>query len=465
MTVNVPDDFDPMQFDAQITTWIREKPGYDELQRRIKERWPTVPADLINLTLTTMQRRVALESPPPIQLDRELYRIHYKRVKRLKQLEKVLDAGDAPVSMHTLYRGLLRDHETICLKMKASRRQDRLDQLKQEQSTPKNNQPGDPTGWNEYLRQFTKLKVEKDDEEEEHDEPSAPSQRPIPGSFRSMCWLIGFIVATLLAGCVSCAASPILPVNAIPSPLEIRYDTEVSTEEVMPSISSPRKRRKPAPVPSAARQTKPAKAVADHMIFSNISWQQYEQLVDIFSEQHVDLTYDDGRMEMRMPLPEHERAAEIINYIIAFLAHFLDIKFDALGSTTFRSSKLHQGLEPDKCFYLHNLDTIRSKKRLDLAIDPPPDLAIEIEVSSSLIPRIPIYASLGIPELWRYDGEKLTIETLHSAGHYTAAKRSSAFPGITATKLMEWIELGKTQGHSPMLHAVEQWCKTKSKAK
>lgn len=198
MNVNVPDDFDQIQFDAQITAWIREKPGYDELMKRIRERWPTVPAELVNLTVSMMQRRVALEMPPPIQLDRELYRIHYKRVKRLKQLEKVLDAGEAPVSMHTLYRGLLRDHESICLKMKASRRQDRLDQLKQEQSAPKNIQPGDPTGWNEYLRQFTKLKVEKDDEEEE-DEPT-PTQRPSPGSFRSMCWLIGFIVAGCLLG-------------------------------------------------------------------------------------------------------------------------------------------------------------------------------------------------------------------------------------------------------------------------
>lgn len=229
------------------------------------------------------------------------------------------------------------------------------------------------------------------------------------------------------------------------------------------TLESPKPRRLPAP--TAARHTRAVDQPADRLLLTNISWEQYEQLVDIFAEQHVNLTYDDGLMEMRMPLPEHERAAEIINYLIAFLAHYLDIKIDSLGSTTFRSSKSHQGLEPDKCYYLTHLDLIRSKKRLDLANDPPPDLAIEVEVTASLIPRIAIYADLGIPELWRYDGKSLTIEMLQSHGKYSIAKRSKAFPSLTAAKLMEWIKLGETEGHSPMLHAIEAWCKTKAARK
>lgn len=210
--------------------------------------------------------------------------------------------------------------------------------------------------------------------------------------------------------------------------------------------------------PSAARVQKAAKPSAERMLLNNISWQQYETMLKLFAEQRLFMTYDNGQLELRMPLREHERAAELINYIIAFFAHYCKIRMESLGSTTFRASHLEKGLEPDKCYYINNIEVMLSKKSLDLSIDPPPDLAIEIEITASLIPRLPIYRQLGIPELWRYDGKSLTIDLL-KAGEYSLSKESRAFPKLTAKQLLKWIKLGEAKGYSAMLQAVEVWCR------
>ena len=215
---------------------------------------------------------------------------------------------------------------------------------------------------------------------------------------------------------------------------------------------------KPQRAPSTARVKKAPALSSERMLLNNISWKQYEQMVDLFAENRLFMTYDDGQLELRRPLREHERASEFLNYIIAFMAHYLKIRMESLGSTTFKSSHAEKGLEPDKCFYINNIDLMLSKKKLDLSVDPPPDLAIEIEITSSLIPRIPIYLQLGIPELWRYDGEALTIEILRD-GKYVTSKQSPAFPKLTSALLLKWMKLGESKGYSPMLHAVEAWCR------
>jgi len=215
---------------------------------------------------------------------------------------------------------------------------------------------------------------------------------------------------------------------------------------------------KPQRAPSTARVKKTPVLSSERMLLNNISWQQYEQMVDLFAENRLFMTYDDGQLELRMPLREHERASELLSAIINFFSYFLGIRIEPLGSTTFRSAQVEKGLEPDKCFYIKNIDLMLSKKRLDLSVDPPPDLAIEIEITTSLIPRIPIYLQLGIPELWRYDGRSLSIELLQN-GQYAPAKQSLAFPTLNSKLLLKWIKRGESKGCSSMLIAVEAWCR------
>jgi Uma2 family endonuclease len=449
--------------------WVKQRLTYPVIVEQAGAKWPGMAEAYVQASYRLVHRLCQLEQPPPIVLQRELYLVHRKRARQIHQVGAILKAGDAPVSMHTLYRGLLRDHEASCFKMLANDRQADQDRLRQQNAEQA--KAAAPRTVNQSVGDALKNRAapeEEDDDDDDDDdddgfddeEPVNPTpQRGKPAKgFRMFGWLIGFIGSMALVGAASASGYWFPEQMTFSSITKTEYDKDVSTSLTMSLAIEP---PKPKRVPTAARQTKAVAKPAERMLLSNISWEQYGQLIDIFAEQHVYLTYDDGLMEMRMPLPENERAAEIINYLIAFLAHFLDIKIDALGSTTIRSSKVHKGLEPDKCFYLTNLELIRSKKRLDMAKDPPPDLAIEIEVTASLIPRIPIYADLGIPELWRYDGKKLTIEMLQSTGSYSVAKRSKAFPNISAIKLMEWISRGETLGHSSMLHAVEAWCKSK----
>jgi Uma2 family endonuclease len=219
-----------------------------------------------------------------------------------------------------------------------------------------------------------------------------------------------------------------------------------------------RKPPRPARAPSAARVRKPAAVAADRMVLHNVSWQQYEQMTELFAENRVFMTYADGQLEIRMPSREHERAAQLLDYIIAFVAMHLEIRMEPLGSTTFKASGVEKGLEPDKCFYLTNIAQMLEKEKLDLSIDPPPDLAVEIEITRSLVPRLPIYQQLRIPELWRYDGKSVTIELLEDED-YVPSPRSKAFGKLTPNLIERWMKLGQAKGYSVMLQAVQAWCR------
>jgi len=131
-----------------------------------------------------------------------------------------------------------------------------------------------------------------------------------------------------------------------------------------------------------------------------------------------------------------------------------DIEFLSLGSTTFKNSKMLKGIEPDQCFYIQNEAAIRGKKRLDLSIDPPPDLAIEIDVTSRTHPDT--YAALGVPELWRRAGTQIQINIL-SNGQYLEAQTSSVFPFQIQDVIPQYIEMGQSAGRNKAMKAFRQW--------
>jgi Uma2 family endonuclease len=156
------------------------------------------------------------------------------------------------------------------------------------------------------------------------------------------------------------------------------------------------------------------------------SWAEFEQILLELGEKRVTrIAYAAGELEIRMPLPEHERLKVLISNLLVVLLEELDLPWESLGSTTFKNSQMKAGIEPDDCFYLKNCQAILGKKRLDLAIDPPPDLAIEIDLTSPA--QISAYESLSVPEIWRYQQGKLAIFTLID-GQYQESMTSAAFP-------------------------------------
>src|SRR4028119_1681676 len=156
------------------------------------------------------------------------------------------------------------------------------------------------------------------------------------------------------------------------------------------------------------------------LLLKDVSWQMFEKILEELGETRAArVSYSKGMLEIMTPLAEHEDDKVIIGDLVKALLEELDIEFRSLGSTTFKNEDMRQAVEADDCFYIQNEAVIRGKKRIDLSVDPPPDLAIEIDITSRT--KFKNYEALGVPELWRYNGRKLQINVLH-AGKYVESR-------------------------------------------
>src|SRR5262249_46378599 len=149
---------------------------------------------------------------------------------------------------------------------------------------------------------------------------------------------------------------------------------------------------------------------------------------DLGERPGVRLTYDRGRLEIMSPLPEHENYHIVLAQFVRVLAAESGMRYRSFGSTTFRREDVERGLEPDDCFYLASLPRILGRRDLDLARDPPPDLALEVDITHSSLDRLAIYAALGVREVWHFDGQSITCHVLNAQGGYEQQESSLAFP-------------------------------------
>jgi Uma2 family endonuclease len=191
------------------------------------------------------------------------------------------------------------------------------------------------------------------------------------------------------------------------------------------------------------------------VLLQNIDWPTFEEILEETGEHRaVRYAYSQGMLEMMSPLAAHEDDKTIIGNIIEILLEELDIEFRALGSTTLKNPASGQGIEPDECFYIQQEAMVRGKDRLDLSRDPPPDLALEIDLTSRTHFRH--YVSLGIPELWRYDGQCLEILLLQD-GTYNASESSRQFPDFPLKTLVPaLLQQSKKEGRNKTLKVFRQ---------
>jgi Uma2 family endonuclease len=192
------------------------------------------------------------------------------------------------------------------------------------------------------------------------------------------------------------------------------------------------------------------------LLLADVSWQQFESiLTDLGEHRSARVSYSHGCLEIMVPLPEHEKAKEIIGDIIKILLDRLNIDYDSLGSTTLKSERMTQGVEPDACFYIQNQTKVLGKNRLDLNVDPPPDLAVEIDLTS----RTPLesYELLGVRELWRYGKQGLQIEVLRDS-KYVRLDASPTFPDLPIVDLVNrCVRESQIVGSSQAIKAFKQW--------
>lgn len=192
------------------------------------------------------------------------------------------------------------------------------------------------------------------------------------------------------------------------------------------------------------------------LALKNVSWQQFQDILENLGESRsARLSYSQGRLEIMTPLPEHEDDKVIIGDLVKAILEEMDIEFRSLGSTTFENAAMKQAVEPDDCFYIKNEAKIRGKKRINLEIDPPPELAIEIDITSRT--RFNNYQDLGVTELWRYNGKNLEINILQS-GQYIQSEKSLIFSNLPiADVLHNFVEQSKIRGRNATMKAFRAW--------
>ena len=188
-----------------------------------------------------------------------------------------------------------------------------------------------------------------------------------------------------------------------------------------------------------------------------VSWETYERLLSDFQDSHAaHFTYDRGVLEIMVLSFQHETINRTLAHLVSLVAEELQIDTVHAGSTTFKRQDLAKGFEPDSCFYIQNEGRISGKAEIDLDTDPPPDLIIEIDISSSSLNKFPVYAHIGVPEVWRYDGTRVVFFVL-AGENYEAAEESRALPVLTSAMATELLDASAEVKSTAWVHRVRQW--------
>ena len=209
--------------------------------------------------------------------------------------------------------------------------------------------------------------------------------------------------------------------------------------------------------------TAPAlETVEERVTLPHVSWETYEAILADHATSSVPrFTFDRGVLEIMSPSPDHEFDADVLRHLVHVVGVELDIPFLGLGSTTFRRADLQRGFEPDGCFYIQNEPRMRSLPKLDLAIDPPPDLVIEMEVSHSAVSKLPIFAQFGVPEVWRCRERRVTILELVGDA-YQGVPTSRALPPLTDEAISRFLDDRRRQSSTEWVRAIQAWLRSQS---
>jgi len=193
-------------------------------------------------------------------------------------------------------------------------------------------------------------------------------------------------------------------------------------------------------------------------LISGLNWDGYESMLAIVGDRRIHVTYDRGTLELMSPSAVHEGYGRFLARIIDIVAEELEIPCLGFRSTTWRRRPKDRGIEADECFYLANTPAILANgKKVDLNVDPPPDLCIEVEITHSAMDRMSIYAALGVPEVWRFDGTTLRVSRLGADGEYVDVDHSPCLPFLPLAEIVRLIALAEDLDDTTWAKAVRAW--------
>jgi Uma2 family endonuclease len=203
-----------------------------------------------------------------------------------------------------------------------------------------------------------------------------------------------------------------------------------------------------SPVPDEAAQAR--------VLLNGISWGTYSSMLSDIGDGAARLTYDNGLLEIELPGRLHELIKSLVAGLVMLAMKKLGIDYEPAGATTWRKQVSLKGLEADECYHIQHLAEVAGKSELDLNNDPPPDLAIEIEVTSPAIDKMEVYRGLKVPELWRINADATcTMYLLNAAGNYEAIHSSAAIALFTPAIVSQYLLLREQLGHSKTLRRFE----------
>ena len=198
------------------------------------------------------------------------------------------------------------------------------------------------------------------------------------------------------------------------------------------------------------------------VILDPVTWETYQRLITDHGDRcGTHFTYDDGVLQIMVASARHEMPNRTLATLVDVFAEEWDIDIDRLGSMTFQREDLRKGFEPDSCFYIKQIDAIRNRENIDLAVDPPPDLSIEVDITRGSLNRFPIFAAVGIPEVWRFDGNRVAIFRLENRA-YVEAANSPSFPAVTGEILTLFLEDSRKLKSTAWLRKIREWARAQS---
>jgi Uma2 family endonuclease len=199
------------------------------------------------------------------------------------------------------------------------------------------------------------------------------------------------------------------------------------------------------------------------VLLEHVSWEAYEALLRSWADLPTRMTYDRGRLEIMCPLLPHEHFKTLIGRMVESFTLERRIPLHPAGSTTFKSEAKRRGLEGDESYWIQNEPRMRSRKDFDPESDPPPDLAVEVDITSSVLDRLDIYADLQVPEIWHFDGQTFSVLLLRE-GKYEPGQRSEALPELTPEVVTRFLQMSDEMAHTELMLAFVEWVRQQGAA-
>lgn len=197
------------------------------------------------------------------------------------------------------------------------------------------------------------------------------------------------------------------------------------------------------------------------LLLHEVPWESYRGVARLLADKNLRMTYDAGTFEVRPLPPDHEERARFLIRLLEAVFEEMSLEVRGFGAAPCQSVRAAKGLQPDACWYVAKEGLMAGREGMDLERDPPPDMALEVETTSSTLDRMSVYAGLGIPEVWRWDGKQLTLFRLDRKNGYRESQASQALTGFPAKELQRFFKLSRDNNKAKVLREFRLWIREK----